>query len=296
MLLVPLTGCGTEHLTGVDALPTPGCGAGEQRWREVYDAGLPATRDQVFVGELAEACPTSAELGVIARDLRLLFDEDPTRNEARHCVTENNPGLTRLQFSTYRTLIAMRNLRFTRPLPWTTANSLYDWFVTHVRGIRYRNLDHLQGDVGGYCCDPGNIVVIASGPETGVWASPFWSAFLLGRLVHEARHAEGISHSCGDRVDGSWTKDSRRQELGASGVEYYALWWIGEHGLDVPLLRRLSAYVGADAALRRGFCEGACPPLASTGLDTVSAAAAAVDELKAWGCRRREPTAPPLAR
>jgi hypothetical protein len=93
-----------------------------------------------------------------------------------------------------------------------------------IRGVRFR------GDVkNSSCCDPQRVVNISATASvlnyTDRWVEPARGGGLYGFLlvlVHEARHAQGLAHTCG-------TKDQTIEEMGSWGVQYYLTRWLVEH-------------------------------------------------------------------
>ena len=110
----------------------------------------------------------------------------------------------------------MRDIRFNAPLPWTP-KPLYQWFVQAISGLRFTNRYGFS-----YCCDPPGVINLA----VDMTGSEYIDAFptLLEGMVHEARHADGTRHTCGNL-------DNTIAELGASGVQYYVMLWLGEHSV-----------------------------------------------------------------
>ena len=162
------------------------------------------------------SCPSKAEIATFNRDLRLSFEHDPS--EAQRC------GMTVLRERAYQALRVMRDVRFTRRLPWTQ-RTLYSWFTRAVRGVRFR------GDTDtSFCCDPARTIVIEA-PYMDALADPDhgWLtrdddpslAALVVELVHEARHAEGKPHTCRALDDATLT------EGGAWSVELMLELWLG---------------------------------------------------------------------
>jgi hypothetical protein len=168
------------------------------------------------VDALISTCPTKSEIAAFNRDLRLSFENDPS--EAQRC------GMTLLRDRAYQALRAMRELRFTRGLPWTK-RTLYGWFTNAVRGVRFR------GDTDtSFCCDPARTVNIEA-PYMDALVDPShgWLtrdddeslSALLVELVHEARHAEGKEHTC------RAFNDTTLAESGAWTVEIMLELWLG---------------------------------------------------------------------
>jgi hypothetical protein len=168
------------------------------------------------IDALIASCPSTAEIAQVNRDLRLSFENDPS--EEQRC------GMTLLRERAYQAFRAMRELRFTRRLPWTQ-RTLYGWFTNAVRGVRFR------GDTDtSFCCDPARTIDIEA-PFMDALADPGHGWLTRGgdgslselvvELVHEARHAEGFEHSC-RALD-----DTSLAENGAWGVEIMLELWLG---------------------------------------------------------------------
>jgi hypothetical protein len=174
-------------------------------------ASKPKTLDALIA-----TCPTKAEVAQFNRDLRLSFENDPS--EGQRC------GMTLLRERAYQAFRAMRDVRFTRRLPWTQ-RTLYGWFTNAVRGVRFR------GDTDtSFCCDPARTINIEA-PYMDALADPShgWLtsdddeslSSLVVELVHEARHAEGKQHTC-RALD-----DTSLAESGAWTVEIMLELWLG---------------------------------------------------------------------
>lgn len=166
------------------------------------------------VDDLAAACPSAAEVGAFNARTTLRFDADPTAGQLVCRAADGSADLTRLQERAYQALRLMQILPFETRLPWTS-KSLYDWFTNAARGIRFRS------DIDfSFCCDPNGFINIQT---KNLGATQFntseWLGTLMVLFVHEARHNEGLPHTCG-----SW--DQTLTELGAWGVQYYLNEWI----------------------------------------------------------------------
>jgi hypothetical protein len=117
----------------------------------------------------------------------------------------------------------MTQLEFDRPLPWTK-QPLYRWFIDTVDGIRFRS------DIkNSSCCQPARTLLIAVNNMviryTDRWVEPAMRGGLDGFLlvlVHEARHAQGLPHTCG-------SKDQTLDEMGSWAVQHYLALWLAEH-------------------------------------------------------------------
>ncbi|MFN8188091.1 MAG: hypothetical protein U0R69_13565 [Gaiellales bacterium] len=170
------------------------------------------------VDALVARCPTAAEVAAIAADLSLSFEHDPTAPDLVCTRAAGSADLTELGKRVHQALIAMEEMPFARPLPWT-ALTPYRWLVGAIDGIRFRDLA-----VGvGSCCDPAGVISVDPGDSlgSGAWMDPQSGAGLGGLphiFAHEARHAETGPHTCG-------IVDQTIAELGANGVTYYLTLW-----------------------------------------------------------------------
>jgi len=221
-------------------------------------SGVPVTNTEDANAILAR-CPTPAEVAAADRDLTLLFDYDVTAAGRVCTAAQSSRDLTLLQAQTYRVLTIMRRLTFDAPLPWT-ASPLYPWMVSSIRGIRYRG-DEI---VNSFCCDPSGIINVKAtlGPNnSGLAALVFPTDFravgtLLVLFVHEARHNNGLPHSCADGVN-----DKTIAELGAWGVQYYLdLFMAGRaEPAFIPAAARTGFTQDAQQVCSTRFCADHCP-------------------------------------
>jgi hypothetical protein len=173
----------------------------------------------------SESCPSAADFASINRDLRLSFESDPTRGTQVCSAAAGSGNLTLMQSRAYAALIAMRQLSFDKPLPWTK-DPLYRWFIKTVNGIRFRSDIEYSS-----CCDSSgmiNVRAVVEGPSISISIrdsrqSPelMFEGF-LGLLVHEARHNNGFPHTCGN-------KDTSLKELGAWSAQYHFHMWMADH-------------------------------------------------------------------
>jgi hypothetical protein len=175
-------------------------------------------------------CPTREQLAAIDADLRLSFEADPTKGQPPACTKAGGSrDLSLLQRRIYNTLLVAKQLQFDQPLPWTR-KPFYPWLVDTIKGIRFR------GDVEhSACCVPARVISINVATtvmrHTDLWVDREFigsganglSRFLL-LVAHEARHADGASHTCGQA-----TKDRTVDEMGSWGVQYYLARWLAEH-------------------------------------------------------------------
>ena len=173
------------------------------------------------VEDLIGGCPSSAEVAAIDADLSIFFESDPTAGTLVCRAADGSVDLTRFEERSYQALRVVQALRFSRPLPWTSAD-LYTWLVATIDGIRFR-----ADIVNSFCCDPLNVInVLASSNSAALFTNRWMAAEapiglddLVALVVHEARHNNGKPHTC-NGVD-----DQTVGELGAWGVEYYLELW-----------------------------------------------------------------------
>jgi uncharacterized protein (TIGR03437 family) len=166
------------------------------------------------VDDLANLCPTAAQINKINSDLSITFATDPSASSV--CPSANSSAtLTLLQERVYQTLIMMQQMPFNAPLAWTNLQ-LYDWFVSAVAGISFIPASSPAERIGGFCCSPARVInVVAHDPAT----SGFPENFLTGQALlfaHEARHSQGYLHTCGGGI-----LDDTMSQLGAWAVEDY---------------------------------------------------------------------------
>ena len=100
--------------------------------------------------------------------------------------------------------------------------ALWDWFTHAITGIRFR------GDIASsYCCDPANTIdlqtgLLAATRRAGSIPAAAGSPACSLLFAHEARHNEGLLHTCASGVnDATW------DELGGWGVQYGLELWLG---------------------------------------------------------------------
>jgi hypothetical protein len=214
------------------------------------------------VDELLAQCPSAAELAAIDADLQITFETDPIEallpSPLACTASEGSRDLTAFQKRVYNAIRVMKQVQFDQPLSWTT-QSLYDWFVSNVNGIR------LRGDIEySSCCDPTGVINI-SVPGLGIvytdrWATPASPVGVNGfvvLLVHEARHADGYPHTCG-------TDDKTLAEMGAWAVQYYLDQWFAYHADPTFLSAADADYPAysledADGVRRLNFCNEPAP-------------------------------------
>jgi hypothetical protein len=179
--------------------------------------------DVAPVDQMLARCPPSTELEALHADLDISFEMDLTGQPLACTAEDGSWNLTVFQKRFYNTLLVMKNIQFAQPLPWTN-KPLYGWFIDVIDGIRVRPDVRLS-----YCCDPGGVINIRTHNlainDTERWVDPSTgdgavSLFLL--LVHEARHAQGFLHDCGNA-------DKRLTQMGAWGTQYFLDVWLAKY-------------------------------------------------------------------
>jgi uncharacterized protein (TIGR03437 family) len=173
----------------------------------------PSAQSAFTIEDLIAGCPSATEVAAFRAAVDLRLDSDPSAGTLVCRVADGSADLTRLEERTFQAFRIMEFLPFDAPLPWTS-KPLYDWFTGAIRGIRYRS------DIpSSFCCEPARYINIQT--SVGVLTAPTDPAvvFSLADLfIHEARHSDGLPHTCG-----SW--DQTLSELGAWGaVVYYNEW------------------------------------------------------------------------
>ena len=204
------------------------------------------------VDQLIATCPSAADVAAISADLDLSFESDPTGGTLVCTAAAGSANLTRAQERAFQALRVMRQLQFTRPLPWTSL-PLYAWLNRAIDGIRFR------GDIStSFCCDPPRVINVQlrnlSALSTVRWADPQAGSGLsglVGVITHEARHSEGPGHSCA-------ANDATYRESGAWAIQHDLFLWLALYTgsfLDAPgpelSYYRLQAFYSAEQALGR---------------------------------------------
>ncbi len=237
----------------------------------------PSPTPRPNIDSLLAVCPTAAQIQGINARLQLVFDADPSRALPLACTAAAGSGdLTYYQKRVYQALVAMQQIPFDAPLPWTSL-PLYDWLVATIHGI------HFRSDVGySWCCEAGDRIVVQTAANQATdnscltvghsdrWVFPVYGGSsgcgmdaFIALLVHEARHNNGKPHTCQS------TKDNTIAEMGSWGVQYYLFRWFAEHTGDyltpadgqpsISFYRDL-ARLNAFYTCRDRFCHDSCPP------------------------------------
>lgn len=223
------------------------------------------------IDTLLASCPTAAQIQSINAQLRLVFDADPTHALPLACTAAaGSADLTPYKKRVYQSFVAMQQIAFDAPLPWTPL-PLYEWLVATIDGIHFRS-----DSAYSWCCEPGNMIVIHTaanqatdnsclmGADTSRWIAPKLGCGMdafIALVVHEARHNNGKPHTCG-------SSDNTIAEMGSWGVQYHLFRWFAEHtgdyltpgdGLPSPSFYREKAHQQAQQTCSGRFCHDSCP-------------------------------------
>ncbi len=212
----------TRHPTFSDCVPPP------------CPAGAPSPP-----GELP--CYSAWELDEIDREVPIRFEGDASAGVFVCTGAAGSRDLTRVQARLYQAVVYMKQARFDAPLPWTP-DPLYEWFTNLVKGVRVRT------DIPNAFCSVAERVINLLGTADQAAGPDSTFPSYVKVLVHEARHIEVGSHTCG-------TKDNTIAELGAYGTQYYLMLWIAEHDPRATPLERAFARNQADSLRCTCFCR-----------------------------------------
>ena len=86
----------------------------------VLGPGMANGQSPGTVDPLIATCPSAADVAAISADLDLSFESDPTGGTLVCTAAAGSADLTRAQERAFQALRVMRQLQFTRPLPWTS--------------------------------------------------------------------------------------------------------------------------------------------------------------------------------
>lgn len=222
------------------------------------------------IDEFLASCPSAADVRSVNAELLLVFDADPTRGEPPACTAAaGSADLTLFEKRVYQALLALRQIEFDAPLPWTS-QSLSVWLPSAIRSIRFADV------ANSFCCEPGDRIVVKTatnraddnsclmGGDATRWIArdfPCGMDAFLALLVHEARHNQGKPHTCG-------SKDQTIAELGGWSAQYHVLRWFSEHSgtFLTPVDGRPSGNYYRDLAHSQArqlcagvFCSEGCP-------------------------------------
>ncbi len=202
----------------------------------------PTVSAQPTLADFFKRCPSSAEVADVNARLTVVFIKDPTAGTLDCTAASGSADLTYLQKKAYQTIIIMKYLQFSQPLPWTDKN-LYDWFTGTVKRIeyeyRYGGMSESNATIYVPVHPDGSTFLMSldvwatgeRGPElyTEPGTGGSWGPGLMestAGLIHEARHAEGngYPHTCGNEG-----MDPTLQYMGAYGVQYYFFYWLANY-------------------------------------------------------------------
>lgn len=204
-------------------------------------------------------CPTAAEVALVDSRLTMTFADDPIGGKRVCRARDGSADLTYFQERAYQAVLSMRRIKFDAPLPWTD-RSFFGWFTHAVTGIEFREVEF------SHCCDGDRVIVIKSSVINEYdrdWVKRDQSACggcglitLPGLLAHEARHAEGYPHTCGN-------DDQTFDEMGAWAVNYLYYVWLAKHATGdymKPVDAPADLYTTAAAKLSEIYLDRFCEP------------------------------------
>jgi hypothetical protein len=166
------------------------------------------------------ACPTAAAIAGLG--IPVSFEGDIGGSTLVCRAADGSLDLNVVQKNVYNALLFMQRVEFDTPLPWTD-KTLWEWFRSAVWGVRIRTdiETHL-------CCAPFRVINLLG----TIITDSTLPAEYVSMMVHEGRHADGPRHTCGGQMTEFgrvFTLDQRVSDMGAFGVQYSVLQWIGLH-------------------------------------------------------------------
>lgn len=184
-------------------------------------------------------CPSRAEIDAIDGEILIQVDSDPTTGRLSCREEDGSRDLTRAQRDVYWGLAFLRQVEFTRTLPWTN-QPLYEWFRQQVRAVVIET-----GTMSTRYNKSGRAIHLV---YSRFDPDPDWTAIRLPYeiLVHEARHGDGPPHNCGNR-------DSHISMMGSDGVVWYLNHWIANFSNQPPEIREAASLLNL-IQIRVGFC------------------------------------------
>jgi hypothetical protein len=194
------------------------------------------------------ACPTPEEVQAIRADLPVRINGDVSAGVLACREQEGSVDLTVVENNVYQSLLFLRRMRFDRPLPWTTL-PVYDWVrATIPNGIVIESSGVSRSCLG--CSGP--IYVVFSFYDT---LRPTVYHLIHTLIVHEARHAEGLRHTCGySEQYHTATRDRTVAEMGGFGAHYSLEYWLANYSSEAPEVRDFYAKHAAHLLGGGSFC------------------------------------------
>ena len=198
---------------------------------------------------LTRHCPSASDVAVIDAATILDFRHDPTAGKLVCLASEGSRDLTIFKANVYKGLTMMRCTTFSAPLPWTS-QSLWPWFTSSVRGIRF--LDQNTGS----CCLSDRMISFptinaAAHPEQVIFTRLTDLMAFMSLAVHEARHATGRHPHC----DGG--RDTSIAFMGAIGLQYHYARLLADHAPPgfTTAQERMGLLAVARSLCNARFCE-----------------------------------------
>lgn len=216
-MLLLLGACSTTSDTG-STVVTPTSGAPE------ISTTVPVASGRERIDDLLTRCPSAVDVAFVRSEFEIVVDADPTAPDLVCTESEGSADLTRLEERAVQALLAIEATEFEEPLAWTDLQ-VFEWLTETIDGVRFR--DDIDES---FCCDPDRYVNLPLGDlavlDTDLWIDPQSGAGMLdlvALIVHEARHAEGVVHTCDDGE-----RDETVLELGAWAAESILYRWYAE--------------------------------------------------------------------
>lgn len=221
-------------------------------------------------------CPTELERGQIERDFNIRFTNTTgsTQNWADYpyqCDSSTFTTTNPTRVKTYNVIRFLKSIQFSRPLPFTQGNSIYQFFISQSTKLTVRpflecNLYSAGGffdiSLGGNfsrwypVLSGSNTCELGFGPPSNMLLRdfvyhPLYSAELF---VHESYHAIIDSPHTG-----SGGADATIQEMGAWAAQFYFNSWISLYSTNLDANTKQLARDNAASILQNRFTENRCP-------------------------------------
>jgi hypothetical protein len=205
-----------RSLPACPALPTTEC-----------PFGVPCPSNQWTAGHLV-TCPSKAEIEAIDSEIVIQADDDLSAWGFACREDAGSRDLTYAERDVYWGLAFLRQLQFTRPLPWTD-RPLYEWFRQQVRRVVIET-----GTRSHHYNDLTRTIHIYSRPGFDPDADWAYVRLPYELLAHEARHGDGPPHNCGN-------SDSHISMMGSDGIVWYVNHWIANYSNQPPEIREAAS-------------------------------------------------------